>query len=305
VIPWLDDIGLDAEDSLALRDGRWLGRGELDPRARRRPLDVAVVRFPRISNFTDLDALALEPDVSLRLVESAPALGRPDLLILPGTKSTLADLDWLRRRGLDAPINDLATDPAGTTSVLGICGGYQMLGRTIADPDGVESRAGSAVGLGLLPTDTTFDAAKVTCLKAGTALGQPVRGYQIHHGRTRPANAWIHLDGPGGDPGGQDGHDHQLEGSQAGGGRIFGTSLHGLLESDSFRDALLASVARRAGQEWTGRQVSFAEARDQRFDRLADAVEANLDMGAIDALIAGAAATRPAAPLAPPRGVRA
>jgi adenosylcobyric acid synthase len=285
IVPWLGEIGLDAEDSLALGRGGWPLSGPGGPRRDGSVMDVAVIRFPRISNFTDLDALALEPGVSLRLVESAPALGRPDLLILPGSKTTIADLAWMRERGLADAITALASDAAGVTTVLGICGGYQMLGRTIADRDGVEARPGEIPGLGLLATGTTFAAEKVTRLRTGTAFGAPVRGYQIHHGRTGPADAWIHLDGPG---------RGRVDGSRAMGGRVLGTSLHGLFESDPFRQAFLAAVARQAGRKWDESGVSFAAAREATFDRLADALEAHLDVVAIDGLLRRVSPVTPA-----------
>lgn len=260
VLPWIDGIELDSEDSLALR--RWSGRAN-DASA----LDVAVVRLPRISNFTDLDALAVEPRVGVRLVERPEELGRPDLLVLPGTKATVSDLGWLRASGLAGAIADLA---AQGVTVLGICGGYQMLGRRITD--GVES-AGPAVaeGLGLLPVETFFEAKKVLRRVRGRALGSPLDGYEIHHGRTEAVQAWIELDrGP--------------EGSTA--GAVFGTSVHGLFGADRFRRAFLAAAAARRGRSWDpGPPVSFAAARAARFDRLADLVEKHLDIEFIDKLI--------------------
>jgi adenosylcobyric acid synthase len=274
VLPWLPGLGLDAEDSLALSAG-WPAAGA-DGSARPgrgQALDVAVVRFPRISNFTDLDPLAVEPGVSLRLVDSGGALGRPDLLILPGSKSTVADLDWLHQRGLAAAITALAR---GTT-ILGICGGYQMLGRRIDDP--VESDPPRAVrALGLLPVDTVFGASKVTCWTTGRALGEPVTGYQIHHGLTESADGWI--SGPEG-----------TEGCRSASGQVLGTNLHGLFEADGFRVAFLAAVADRVGRTWAPSGVSFALARQAQFDRVADALEEHVDLGAVERLIGQARPT--------------
>ncbi len=149
----------------------------------------AVIRLPRLSNFTDLDALAIEPGVSVRFVEAPGELGRPDLVILPGTKATVADLAWLRGRRLDAAIAEV---PA---LVLGICGGYQMLGRTITDE--VESGDGTVEGLGMLDITTWFAPGKVTRQRRGTSMGHAVSGYEIHHGvidRGPGSAAWIHLD---------------------------------------------------------------------------------------------------------------
>ncbi len=168
VIPWLDVTGLDAEDSMALdRPRHRAGEPRAAGEALADELDVAVVRFPTISNFTDLDPLTIEPGVRVRFVHDRAGLGDPDLIVLPGTKATVADLGWLRARGLAAAIT------AGSAPVLAICGGYQMLGRTI--DDGVESGAGQVDGLDVLPVDTCFEARKVTLLRAGSAGGHHVR----------------------------------------------------------------------------------------------------------------------------------
>ncbi len=286
VLPWLDGIGLDAEDSLAL-DAGWAV--PTSPASGSGRLDVAAVRFPRISNFTDLDALALEPAVRPRWVDTARGLGRPDLLILPGTKATVADLGWLRQTGLAEAIVALAGDPSGRTTILGVCGGYQMLGTRIDDI--VESRpAQVAAGLGLLAAETVFEPDKLVRWTGGHALGVPVRGYEIRHGRTRSPAPWITTDRPG------DG----AEGCQAAGGRIAGTSLHGLLEGDAFRSAYLAAVAGRAGVGWVPSGVSFAAAREARFDRLATAIEAHLDLTALEGLIGQASPARPVIPASGP-----
>jgi adenosylcobyric acid synthase len=275
VLPWLDGLNLDAEDSLALSGGGpgWPGPGSSVRGGPGATLDTAVIRFPRISNFTDLDPLAVEPGVALRLVDAGAALGYPDLLVLPGTKSTVSDLDWLRARGLAAAITRLAHEAEARTTILGICGGYQMLGTHIED--GVESDpVRIEPGLGLLPVETVFEPVKVTRWVTGAGLGHAVTGYEIHHGRTRRAPnaaAWI-----------------AEEGCHAAGGRIVGTNLHGLLDNDQFRSAFLASVAERAGRRWSASGVSFASARQARFDRLADAIEDHVDMGALQDLITNA-----------------
>ena len=270
VLPWVDGLHLDAEDSLALRRPWGDGAGVID---------VAVVRFPRISNFTDVDALALEPAVGVRYVTQPTALGNPDLVVLPGTKATVADLAWLRAAGFEAALRTL---PSSTT-VLGICGGYQMLGRRIEDP--VESGAGSVEGLGLLPAETHFEPDKVTKPRVGRATGilepaLPVTGYQIHHGRTISDAPWINLDDQWG---------VQAEGACNAGRSVFGTSLHGLFEGDAFRTAFLAAVAARRGKTFAATGVSFAAAREAQFDRLADLVEDHLDMAAVEKLIAAGA----------------
>jgi adenosylcobyric acid synthase len=274
VLPWVDGLDLDAEDSLAL-ERPWGTDGAVD---------VAVVRFPRISNFTDADALRLEPGVSVRYVSHPAGLGHPDLVILPGTKATVADLAWLRARGFDAALAALRP----STTVLGICGGYQMLGRHV--DDGVESGAGRVDGLGWLPATTRFQATKITRPRAGharlpgRAFAHPVTGYQIHHGRTVSEAPWLVLDDEWG---------RQPDGAATADGAVLGTTLHGLFEADGFRAAFLAAVAARRGKEFTASGVSFAAARAAQFDRLADLVEAHLDMAAVERLIAAGASAVP------------
>jgi adenosylcobyric acid synthase len=267
VLPWVEGLHLDAEDSLALRQP-W-GDDAAGPGT----LDVCVVRFPRISNFTDIDALALESGVNVRYVTNAAALGDPDMVILPGTKATVADLAWFRTRGFDAALQ--ALDPS--TTILGICGGYQMLGDSIDDD--IESGAGTVEALGRLPVTTRFEERKITLPRHGSALGCPVAGYQIHHGRTTSGAPWVHLDDTWG---------NQQDGAADFDAAVFGTSLHGLFESDDFRGAFLDAVAGRRKKEFKPAGFSFASAREAQFDDLADLVASHLDMPAIEHLIARA-----------------
>ena len=273
VVPWLPSTGLDAEDSMALDsmalDSSGVAGTGPDTAALADELDVAVVRLPRISNFTDLDPFRVEPGVRLRFVHDRAGLGDPDLVILPGSKATVDDLEWLRRRGL-------ADGIAHTTAVvLGLCGGYQMLGRSIDDP--VESGRTGVAGLGLLPVDTRFDAEKVTRLRTGAALGLPVHGYQIHHGRVHVTGGdpFVVLD------------DGSVDGVRA--GRCAGTTLHGLFEDDDVRRAFLAMVAGARGKRFVSAGRSFAAARSAAVDAVADALAEHLDLAALERLIAAAA----------------
>jgi adenosylcobyric acid synthase len=268
VLPYIHDVGLDAEDSLALADHR-----PSPPHAAvGDTLDVAVIRLPRIANFTDFDPLALEPGVNVRFVDDPSALGEPDLAVLPGTKATVTDLAWLRGRGLDRALGEARRNGS---AVLGICGGYQMLGRTISD--GVESDEMHAEGLGWLDASTVFDIDKVTRQRRGTAGGQQVSGYQIHHGRVSTSGrSWILFDDVYGDEG--DGTSDRM-------GQVRGTTLHGLFENDGFRAAFLAEVAHRRRKAFMPGRVSFASARESQVDRLADMVEAHLDLATIEAII--------------------
>jgi len=260
VLPWRHDLWLDAEDSLDL-DSR--PRAALPPHGAA-SLRIAVVRLPRMSNVTDVDPLAAEPGVTIDLATTPAQLDGADLVILPGTRATVSDLGWLRRSGLADAIADRA---ARGRPVLGICGGYQMLAGSIHDE--VESRAGTVPGLGLLPTAVRFLSAKTLARPSGTALGEDVSGYEIHHGVVTVE---------GGEP--------FLDGCAA--GAVRGTTWHGIFEKDGFRRAFLRDLAARVGRDFTpAPDVSFAAVREQRYDVLADMIEEHLDTGALASLING------------------
>ncbi len=275
VIPFALDLGLDAEDSLALTGRRpWHSASCRLPRGDGDVLDVAVISFPRISNFTDFDALALEPAVAVRFVHDGAGLGRPDLVILPGSKATVLDLAWLRQVGLDRAV--VRCQESGSI-VLGVCGGFEMLGHEIVDH--VESDQGEVIGLGSLPVDTMFLAEKVTRQRHGTAWGQTVSGYEIHHGRVTAragAQAWFDLEEGG-------------EGIMSDDGAVLGTNLHGLLDEDGFRSTFLTHVAERRGKSFSASGLQFGAAREEQFDRLADLLEAHLDLPALDCILADGA----------------
>jgi adenosylcobyric acid synthase len=259
VVPWADGLWLDAEDSLsAVADGV-VGRPA--PPHGSRWLRVAVVRLPRISNATDVEALACEPGVAVRYVTEPSRLDDADVVVLPGTRATVSDLAWLRRTGL---ADAVVAHAKGGRPVLGICGGYQMLGTRITDPHRVEG--GDAEGLGLLDLEVGFAAEKHLANPVGTAWGHPVRGYEIHHGRVVRAGDPPLLDG---------------EGSDA--GAVLGTHWHGLLENDGFRRALLERLAGQAGRSGflVAPDTSFAAARAAQLDLLGDLVEAHLDTAAL------------------------
>jgi adenosylcobyric acid synthase len=267
VLPWQAGLWLDVEDSLALE----APREAVAPPRGRDGLDVAVVRLRRMSNFTDLDALACEPGVSVRFTDNPADVARADLAMLPGTKATVDDLAFLRGRGIDAALTERARrgDP-----VLGICGGYQMLGRRIVDH--VESRAGQVDGLGLLPADTVFADDKVLAQAHGISPAfaeADVAGYLIHHGRVTVA---------GGDPLLRT-DTGQLEGCKV--GEVLGTTWHGLLEADGFRRALLAWVADRRGLDFLPGDRAFAVLREARLDALGDLVAAHADTDALAAIV--------------------
>jgi adenosylcobyric acid synthase len=269
VLPWDLDLWLDAEDSLAY--GGLLGRPA--PPLGTQWLRVAVVHLPHISNATDAEALASEPGVRVRLTVEPAELADADLVVLPGTKSTVDDLEWLRETGLaDAVVAHAAIGKP----LLGICGGFQMLATAIHDA--VESRRGTVPGLGLLPIDITFAPRKTLARSVGTAFGSvTVRGYEIHHGYVSRRPPTLQpmiksLDGTG---------DGAVLGS------VGGTHWHGTFESDEFRRAYLTSVARVAGRDGfaAAPDTSFSAARERTLGRLGDLVEEHLDTDALWALI--------------------
>jgi adenosylcobyric acid synthase len=283
VLPYLPGLVLDAEDSLHQMLGA-LPDPDVAPGADR--LDVAVLRLPRLSNFTDVDPLTTEPGLVVRFVDHPSAFGRPDLVILPGTKSTVADLQWLRASGLLTALEE-ARRSAAPPVVLGICGGFQMLGQRIDDPEGVESSRSTTPGLGWLPLRTGFTRAKTTTLRTGTdPSGHVVRGYEIRHGQTEAltgARPWLSLDGDDGTATSACDND----------GLVWGTSLHGLFEEDGFRSSFLAQVAAVRGLSWRPSGSSFAAARERQIDRVADACAAYLDTDALWRLVERGALTSP------------
>ncbi|HEX9078125.1 MAG TPA: cobyric acid synthase [Desulfuromonadaceae bacterium] len=272
VLPWLADLDLPAEDSVVL------GRHPATPLpGSGGQIRIGVLKLPRISNFTDFDPLQREPDVCLAYVESAEQLAGLDVLILPGSKSTLADLGFLEERGISAAIR------AFDGRIVGICGGYQMLGQRVLDPDGVESAVPEAAGLGLLPVETRMLAKKETHQArahlegGGLALADGndavVTGYEIHMGRT------THLEAPrpfsrifrrGTSPVAVE------DGSVSPDGRIFGTYLHGLFDNAPFREGYLNRIRRAKGLPL--RKESGETTRPDPFERLADHLESHLDM---------------------------
>jgi adenosylcobyric acid synthase len=280
VVPFIRDLQIAEEDSVAL--------GEPLPRLRIKPsqgceVDIAVVRLPRISNFDDFDALALEEGVQVRFVDGPDRLGHPQAIILPGTKSTIADLLWLRQVGLARAIYELAENGI---PVVGICGGYQMLGRTISDPNGVESSEGQVEGLGLLPVDTIFETVKATYqararIETGRGFfaeieGQEIEGYEIHMGHSRGGEPAFRLlarsdqlvDAP--------------DGAVDERGRVFGTYLHGLFDNPNLRRAWLRSL----GWDAAFSGLSMAEVREREYDRLAQQVRESLDMERVYQIVA-------------------
>jgi adenosylcobyric acid synthase len=287
VVPWQEGLWLDAEDSLSL-DARDPAEAQADsgvavtgdrgmdtgPDA----LRVAVVRLPRISNFTDVDALAAEPGVLVRFATRPAELADADLVVLPGSRATVADLGWLNARGLAGAI---AARAARNQPVLGICGGYQMLASRIDYR--VESGVGIVRALGLLPVSVEFTASKTLGRPVTHTTGTVVTGYEIHHGQVTVHGQAEPFPG----------------GCRA--GAVWGTSWHGTLENDEFRRVFLTEVATAAGRDFRPAPgTDFAAVREARLNRLADLTTRHLDTTALSRLITGGP---PASlPLIPPAG---
>jgi adenosylcobyric acid synthase len=275
VVPYIDDLNIPEEDVVALDE-------PLFDRRRDGDIDVAVIKLPQISNFDDFDPLAAETGVHVRYVSSFDELGQPDAVILPGTKSTIDDLAWLRERGLAEQIAQLAHK---NTPVVGICGGYQMLGHRIRDPEHVESLADKVAGLNLLPIDTTFEGKKATYRAQAVVLdapgwlsslkGEVLQGYEIHMGRTSTIYPWLEIALRGGQ------RVSVYDGASSSEGRIWGCYLHGLFENDRLRHAWLATL----GWQTSGPRITALDRYESAFERLADVVEDALDMRLLDEII--------------------
>ena len=277
VVPYVHGHGLPEEDSVRTQ--------ETGGTSGSRP-DIAVVRLPRISNATDFEPLIADTRVNLRYVETAEEMGRPDLVVLPGTKSTIADLEYLKRRGLARCVERLAQTG---TPILGICGGYQMLGREISDADGVESEPGSRVsGLGLLPVTTSYQLSKdvgLVRVRVGAlpfAPGVTLEGFEIHMGSTSgPAAPAFHI---------EDGNDGATDGAVVDDGLVWGTYLHGIFESAELRNGLVNYLRGRRGLDPAPAET--VDDSDSAIDRFADIVEGSLDIEFVLSLVGAAAAAR-------------
>ena len=269
VVPMLD-VDVDDEDSLSQR---------LEQRpAKKGLIDIAVIRLPRLSNFTDFNALERMEEVTLRYVRSPKELGKPDLVILPGTKNTMDDLRWLRESGLETVILKHA---ATGGAVVGICGGYQMLGRTVSDPEGVEG-GGTLSGLGLLPTETVFLGEKTRTrvegvFTTGSGLfaalsGVPFAGYEIHMGVTTiDGSTLVQIKSQTGE--------EKADGCCA--GNVWGSYVHGIFDRASCAQAVVNCLRRARGLEEDATAVDWEVYQQQQYDKLAAGVRASLDMQAV------------------------
>jgi adenosylcobyric acid synthase len=285
VVPYLPDVGLDEEDGVAMEDRRTVPRVWKQEEGPERALRVGVVAFPYLANFTDFDSLAAEPSVALAYLSRPEELERADLLILPGSKQTLDDLVWLRREWFPDAI---ARHVARGGLTLGVCGGMQVLGREVSDPEGMEG-GGSAPGLGLLPIRTVLAREKVTRRAEARLIrpqlfGRPMsvaglQGYEIHLGVTEcepGAEPLFELRRAGSPVPVPDGATSADE-------RVIATYLHGLFDSDRFRHAFLTAARSARGLSPPAVLASFGAERGARFDRLAEHVRSALDLVAVRA----------------------
>ncbi len=265
VVPYLKDLGLPEEDSVTFKNAKNDHRPERNDR-----VEIALIDLPHISNFTDFDALRAEPDVFLRIVRSQKELGHPDAVILPGSKNVIGDVEYLTASGLAAQLSSLAA--GGHAEIVGVCGGFQILGREIADPHGIESRGKTMRGLGLLPVSTILAIDKT--LKRISAVhhesGLVLQGYEIHHGLTDGSclPATVTAD------------DGRVLGIRSKSGLVWGTYLHGLFDADAFRRWFVDRLRMRRALPPLGKIVAAYDL-EPALDRLAEVVRAGLDIKAI------------------------
>ena len=285
VVPHIEQLGIDEEDSVSL-DEKHYGDGA----AHSDQLRIAVIRTPKLSNFTDFDALANEPDVALYYVGTPRELGTPDLILLPGSKNTTEDLLYIREVGLEDAIRARVTEG---TPLFGICGGYQMLGRVVRDPLHTESEHDETAGFGYLPIETSFAATKrlrqVTASADLPFLGARIAGtglpgYEIHMGETRfmedvdrpfriVSAAGTAVDLP--------------DGAVSADGLVVGTYIHGVFDDDDFRRALLNRLRVRRGREELSVQYRYRAEKERAYDRLAETVRTSLDMEKLREIVEG------------------
>ncbi|TBV79459.1 MAG: cobyric acid synthase [Desulfobulbaceae bacterium] len=281
VVPFIADLGLPQEDSVSFKQGLYTKKATSAEQ-----ICLAIIDLPHIANFTDLEPFLAEPDVEIHLVRSGEGLGKPDAIILPGSKNVIADLDFLQRSGLKAAILQVAA--RGQGEIVGICGGFQLLGQRITDPHGLESAGCQVKGLGLLALDTQL-AREKTLLRGNfihLASGCAVHGYEVHHGCTLSQEApllqhdpaatgaktpWLPAESAG-------------VGAVASSGLIWGSYLHGIFDADPFRRWFIDRLRQRRGLPAAGR-ILAAYDLEPSFSRLAAIVRRSLDMSRIYQLL--------------------
>ncbi|MDE0583315.1 MAG: cobyric acid synthase [Planococcus donghaensis] len=270
VLPYLD-VQIDAEDSLALSSLRFK-----KPKKGEFPIDIAVIRLPRISNFTDIDPFFDEPETGVRLIEKIEDLGTPDLIIIPGTKNTLADAEWLKETGFDLAIRELRQHGI---KIFGICGGFQLLGHSLVDNGAFDGEGGTARGLSLLPVDTVYIGDKKTITMTGNRVkdGQALTGYEIHLGRSMirgEAEPFMKVS------------DGRMDGAVSLDGNVIGTYLHGIFHNRNFTRELVNELREKKGLASLKSDVKpDTQRREEAYDLLAVQVRNHMDIPAIYQLL--------------------
>jgi len=282
VIPHLKKLNLPDEDAVIIEQAASIGRTTAGVTAGSgAQIDIAVLAFPRLANFDDFDPLKAEKMINLRYASSPAELKTPHAILLPGTKSTLADLEWMRQTGLAEAVNHFARSGG---AVVGICGGYQMLGKRIEDPLHVESDLAGLDGLGLLPISTRFSTEKATfqvqahvleCSGWPSAVkSMPLSGYEIHTGDSHGGTPWVVIDRRNANP------VHVPDGCISADGKVWGCYLHGLFANDNFRHAWLRSLG------WQSEEaISQADSFRQSLETLVDSVESAMNMDLLNQII--------------------
>jgi len=274
VVPYLHGLFIPEEDAVALENPFE------KPAAKAEEIEIVVMQLPRIANFDDFDPLAAEPGVRVRYVDSPEQVGKPEAIIIPGTKSTINDLEWLRSQGFEKVIQKHARNGG---AVVGVCGGYQMLGEVVHDPQHVESKLDSAPGLGLLPVETVFAGDKATHqasaqIQNGSGWfanleGQTIHGYEIHMGRTNSQTPWMQLTE-------RSGQTVQVpDGATSEDGKVWGCYVHGLFANENLRRAWLGDLG------WNADKAAEKDPFAASLTRLADTLESTLDMDLLEKMI--------------------
>lgn len=290
VIPYFNDINIDNEDSVCLENG-YYGLRSTSYKPSEAQIDIVVIRLPRISNFTDFDILKREKDVMVRFVDNTKSIGKPDLIILPGSKNTIGDLTFIKENGIADTIKELAKNG---TMVIGICGGYQMLGKEISDPEEIESEIAQIGGLGLIDAVTTFMLQKNTYQVKANMSERPFRrtdltekyfntkcdisGYEIHMGETELLNGtlpFLKIIERSGKKVNLD------DGAISNDGNVIGTYVHGILDNDEFRLELINNLRKKRGLSPILAEELSTVDKERQYDKLADLFRKHIKMDLI------------------------
>ncbi len=276
VIPYIDQLGIDDEDSVSLEDKQ-------EPPSQSGDIHIAVIQLPKISNFTDFDSLNAEKDASVTYVQDGEDLSAYDLILLPGSKNTVEDMQWLRQSGMERCIQQALRQK---TPVIGICGGYQMLGQWIHDPSHTESALADIQGLGLLPIETVFSPKKMTSQVKGICrdlyfAGQIIscdglEGYEIHMGQT--TDTQVHVPHPICLTQRSGSACREVHGSARPDGLVWGTYMHGIFDTDAFRRSLLNALRLSKGLPALPVSRNYRAEKQKKYDRLAHIVRQHLRM---------------------------